>query len=52
MPEAELAIRWDDPDLAIDWRVEEPRVSDKDAAGLRLRDVPRDRLIAYPNSAF
>ena len=51
VPEAELAIRWDDADLAIDWRVEEPRVSDKDAAGLRLRDVPRDRLIAYPSSA-
>lgn len=43
-PEAEGTIRWDDPELAIRWPVHEPVVSEKDAGGLRLRDVPADRL--------
>jgi dTDP-4-dehydrorhamnose 3,5-epimerase len=30
--EAESGIRWNDPSLAIDWRVQEPIVSEKDAA--------------------
>lgn len=33
--ESEKALRWDDPDLAIDWGVSEPVLSDKDRkAGL------------------
>ena len=46
-PEHERCIRWDDPDLAIAWPAlgEPPRVSAKDAAGLRFRDaVVFDRL--------
>jgi dTDP-4-dehydrorhamnose 3,5-epimerase len=43
-PADELTIRWDDPDLAIDWPTKHPTVSDKDAKGLRLCHVPRDRL--------
>lgn len=30
--EAELGLRWDDPDLGIDWGVEQPLLSAKDAA--------------------
>ncbi len=38
-PEHELSIRWDDPDLGIDWPIREPRLSDKDRDAPRLRDV-------------
>lgn len=29
-PESERAIRWDDPQIGIDWNVKDPLVSDKD----------------------
>jgi dTDP-4-dehydrorhamnose 3,5-epimerase len=45
-PQHELTVRWDDPDLAIPWPLPDPVVSAKDAAGLRLRDVPPYRLVA------
>jgi len=35
-PEAEGTIRWDDPAIGIDWPVETPTLSEKDAAGTRL----------------
>jgi dTDP-4-dehydrorhamnose 3,5-epimerase len=43
-PEAELTIAFDDPSLAIPWPVTSPTLSKKDMAGLRLADVPRERL--------
>lgn len=43
-PEAELTIAWNDPDLGIDWGVEQPVLSDKDQRGARLRDIDEDRL--------
>ena len=45
-PKDELTIRWNDPDLGIEWPLKDPTISEKDAKGLRLRDVPRDRLFA------
>jgi len=39
-PEHERCIRWDDPDLAIDWQIDfTPQLSAKDAAGLRLSEA-------------
>jgi len=39
-PEHERCIRWNDPDLAIDWQYEgEPLLSAKDAAGSLFRDA-------------
>lgn len=38
-PECDGAIAWNDPDLAIDWGVEAPVLSPKDAAAPLLREV-------------
>lgn len=39
-PEAERSIRWNDPQLAIDWPVAQPLLSGKDAAAPLLADAP------------
>lgn len=44
-PEEEGGIRWDDPDLAIDWKVQDPVVSDRDRRHPLLREVDRSLLI-------
>jgi dTDP-4-dehydrorhamnose 3,5-epimerase len=43
-PKDEATVRWDDPDIGIKWPINDPVVSQKDAQGLRLRDVPPERL--------
>ena len=45
-PKDELAIRWNDPDLAIQWPVKDPILSERDAKAPLLREVPRERLFA------
>jgi len=41
-PEADRCIRWDDPDLAVEWPLggAAPILAAKDAAGRRLADAP------------
>lgn len=47
-PKDELTIRWNDPELGIDWPIAAPIVSEKDSQGLLLKEVPRDRLFDLP----
>ena len=39
-PQQEGSLLWNDPDIGIDWPIENPSLSDKDAVGVRLRDLP------------
>ena len=45
-PQYELAVAWNDPDIGIQWPVDSPQLSEKDARAPRLKDVPRERLFA------
>ena len=45
-PQDEMAIRWDDPDIGVQWPLKQPLLSEKDAQAQRLRDVPPERLFA------
>ena len=38
-PQSELAIKWDDPDLAIKWPIMDKIISLKDSSGLFFRDI-------------
>ena len=43
-PQNEMALLWNDPEVGVQWPLEAPLLSDKDARGVRLRDMPRERL--------
>lgn len=43
-PQTERSLRWDDPALDIQWPVEHPMLSPKDAAAPLLRDIPLEQL--------
>jgi len=38
-PRSEVTIRWDDPEIGIDWPVEDVIISEKDAEGVPLREL-------------
>ena len=46
-PGQEMTIRWDDPELHIDWPALQPKLSDKDAAGRFLSEISIDELPRY-----
>ena len=46
-PETEISVAWNDPQLGINWPIQNPLLSAKDQAGLKLADIPRDRLPPY-----
>lgn len=43
---AELTVRWDDPDIGIEWPVVDPSLSPRDAVAPRLHEIDRSRLPA------
>jgi dTDP-4-dehydrorhamnose 3,5-epimerase len=42
--ESERAIVWNDPDIGIEWGIDDPIVSEKDANATRFKDVPSEDL--------
>jgi len=46
-PGDEFGVLWNDPDLAIDWGVETPVLSEKDLANPLLSNIPSDLLPDY-----
>jgi dTDP-4-dehydrorhamnose 3,5-epimerase len=45
-PQHELTLAWNDPDIGIQWPLDNPQLSEKDARGPRLKDLPKDCLFA------
>lgn len=43
-PQNEMSLLWNDPDVGVRWPLENPQLSEKDIRGVRLKDIPRDRL--------
>lgn len=46
-PGAEGGVMWNDPDIAIDWPVTTPVLSEKDRNYPKLKDIPIDSLPKY-----
>jgi dTDP-4-dehydrorhamnose 3,5-epimerase len=38
-PETEAGIAWDDPDVAVEWPLAEPTVSERDANAPKLSEI-------------
>ena len=47
-PESDWGLRWDDPAVGIDWPINDPKVSEKDAAQPLLSEIPQERLPVFP----
>jgi dTDP-4-dehydrorhamnose 3,5-epimerase len=43
-PKDELTLKWDDPEVGVKWPLSDPVLSEKDKQGVRLKDLPPDRL--------
>ncbi|MBE0542191.1 MAG: dTDP-4-dehydrorhamnose 3,5-epimerase [Verrucomicrobia bacterium] len=43
-PQNECTLAWNDPAIGIQWPLEQPLLSEKDARGRQLGDLPADRL--------
>ena len=46
-PEAEFSIQWNDPQLAIDWPIENPELSEKDRHARPLGEYSRELLAVW-----
>jgi dTDP-4-dehydrorhamnose 3,5-epimerase len=49
-PDSERGILWSDPDIDVDWPVENPVLSEKDRNYDYLKDVPPEYLPTYEKS--
>jgi dTDP-4-dehydrorhamnose 3,5-epimerase len=47
-PAAEGALRWDDPDVGIEWPTNTPELSQTDARASSLEDYLKDPAFTYP----
>lgn len=45
--DTEFGVCWNDPDLAIEWPIDDPVLSEKDCRWPRLAEIPRERLPRY-----
>lgn len=45
-PKDEMAIRWDDADIGIEWPLKDPLLSERDTRAFRLKEAPPERLFA------
>lgn len=43
-PDHERSLRWDDPELSIEWPMDDPLLSPKDATAPLLRELPPEHL--------
>ena len=48
LPGAGVTVRWDDPDIAIDWRAGAIKLSPRDASAPLLKDIEPNRLLPFP----
>jgi dTDP-4-dehydrorhamnose 3,5-epimerase len=46
-PACEGGIAWNDPDIGIEWPIQNPQLSAKDAAYGRLKNYPTEKLPTY-----
>jgi dTDP-4-dehydrorhamnose 3,5-epimerase len=40
----EYGVAWNDPDLKLDWAIDQPTISPRDAGNPRLRDISPEML--------
>lgn len=50
-PETELSIRWDDPDIGIEWPITAVELAEKDRQAALLKDIDIDRLLPYKGTS-
>jgi dTDP-4-dehydrorhamnose 3,5-epimerase len=43
-PQNEMSLLWNDPEVGVQWPLAAPQLSEKDLRGVRLRDIPRERI--------
>jgi dTDP-4-dehydrorhamnose 3,5-epimerase len=45
-PSDEVSLRWNDPAIGVEWPSQNPLLSERDAKGLLLSEIPPDRLFS------